>query len=124
MNENILASFKIRELFRINYLQSRFWIKPFDYDDNMQQNYCKRRTVFEDSSSHALDVLDSYYACTSLLSTTYRQLFLDFTELASHILENIFTPGLPPSCTLSGVTPRALDSAEITVCFQQEHQFP
>lgn len=55
MNENIFASFKIKEqLFHINYLQCRFWVKPFDYDDNMHHNYSKGKAVFDNSNSHVL----------------------------------------------------------------------
>lgn len=55
MNENILASFNIKEkLFHVNYLQSRFWVKAFDYDENMHHNYSKGKVVFDNSNSHVL----------------------------------------------------------------------
>ena len=47
----------------------------------------------------------------------------DFTELASYTLENIFSPDPPPNCALAGRTLRALDTAETTLCFQQENLF-
>lgn len=103
------ASSKIRELFCINYLQSRFWVKPFDYDDNMQQLF-EGEGCFLVLNSPVLEALQIHIMHARVYYLPHKAVFLWFHCASfTHCRKYLF-PWPPPGYTLSGIRlSRALD---------------